>query len=175
MSEQLSHHQLWYSGFKPICGIPKQEGFVQREAHWEERRGWLHAVLLEKPYLSRRWECRRGQRYSCCWWRPGACRCWRFCEPHNQRGLCPHTGPGLCWEGRTQREERQSGSEMEEDHEPYTSSVALYLGCTLWSHGGFQESWCPGHTLDKWNQHVSGGTELSVRLRLLLHTDNSQL
>lgn len=47
MSEQLSHRQLWYSGFKPISSIPEQEGFVQREAHWEERRGWLHAGPLE--------------------------------------------------------------------------------------------------------------------------------
>lgn len=139
------------------------------------KKGLAPCGATGEPYLSRRWECRRGQRCSCCWWRPGACRCWRFCEPHNQRGLYPHIGPGLCWEGRTQREERQNGSEMEEDHEPSTSSVALYLACTLWSPGGFQEPWCPGHTLDKWNQHALGGSELSVRLRLLLHTDNSQL
>lgn len=83
--------QLWHGGLKTISGILEKEGSVQTGARWEERRP------SERPYLSRRWECRRGRQCSCCWWRPGACRCWRFCVPHNQKGLSPHKELGLCW------------------------------------------------------------------------------
>lgn len=38
--------------------------------------------------------------------------------------------------GRTQREERRSGSETEDVWEPSISPVSLYLGHTLWSPGG---------------------------------------
>lgn len=185
VTSEYPPHQFRHDGFKIISGILEKEGFGQTGGLWEERGGG--SVLgLQSPYLSRRWGCRQGQQCSCCWRRRGACHCWRFCAPHNQRGPFPRIEPVLCW-GKEEHGDRRDGSGWVMAGNTWRRTGAIYLGCTLQCPGRSPEFWCPGHILAKFNQNFWGGAESSVfknppgdsnvwpRLRPRLYTDNNNL